>query len=235
MSGDGACCQPRSPHAETSEARCSAAWPVRRGCSIRDCASHHRQMTGPGLLSSGSGQHCWEAAAGHRKGSIWAKGQLQEGCLCIAVPTASSSPARLVPASPSPHQSGLELQRPGWHRQQHQKAAAAAAPPPGPREETSQPLGRAGCPLPAYGTAIRQTRPGHSPKREPVLSCPRQSSGDAPAASGPACVCVTADTAEAMRPLLPPAPTPSGIPLRDPALLARGLAGCRRKIPHWDT
>lgn len=146
------------------------------------------------------------------------------------MPTASSSPARLIPASLSPHHSGLELEQPSWHRQQHQKAAAAAAPPPGSREETSQLLGRDGRPLPAYGTAVRQTQPG-CPKQEPVLGCPRQSPGDALGASGPACACVTADTAEAMRPLLPPVPTLSGIPPRAPALLARGLAGCRSKIP----
>lgn len=133
MSGDGVCCQ---PHLSVS-GPCRdvfSAWLLQRGHSTCICAS----QAVLGLLSSGSNQHCWEVAAGHQKGGFGPRGSSKRNAFGIGVPLASSSLVCLIPVSPSPHQSGLELQWPVWH----QKAAAAAALP-GLRE-TSQLLGEPG-------------------------------------------------------------------------------------------
>lgn len=82
-----------------------------------------------GLLGSGSHQCYWEAAAGHPTGSVWTRGSLKRDAFCITVPTASSSAAWLVPASPRLHQPGLELHQPSWHRWQHQKVDAPGEAP----------------------------------------------------------------------------------------------------------
>lgn len=164
----------------------------------------------------------------------------------------AAGPAYLVPA---PLQQGVQLRRGcGIH------SCPWQPPPPddyaGPAELCERPMlpGSLNCSDPAgAGSSTRKQplqlllhpapekscpscwgEPGVCLWWEPVLGCPRQSPGDTPGASGPACVCVTADTAEATRPPLLPAPMPAGIPLRAPALPARGLAGCRSEIPHWD-
>lgn len=158
-----------------------------RGCSTGLAASaavcHHCQVTAR-LPSSGSSQRWWETAAGHPKGSVWTTGQLLEGCCAHSL--------FLVPVSPSPHQSGLELQRPAESshccfsstRAQRRDTAAAGASRPPP---------------PASSTARSQTQPGR-------LSGSRcwAAPGKAPAASRPR-VCVTADPAKAVQPPRPPA------------------------------
>lgn len=135
-----------------------------RGCSTGLAASaavcHHCQVTAR-LPSSGSSQRWWETAAGHPKGSVWTTGQLLEGCCAHSL--------FLVPVSPSPHQSGLELQRPAesshccfssTRAQRRDTAAAGASRPPPPCLQHCQEPDTA--------------RPA---EREPVLGCPWQSPG----------------------------------------------------------
>lgn len=134
-------------------------------------ASHRCRVTMPGLLSSASGRCCWEAPAGHRKGSVWTTGQLQEGCF---LPRSAHSlflpcPARSC-TSPALTRSDLAGTGSGTRKQPLQLLLLPAPP------EKSCPS----C--------------GGEPA-SPVLGCPRQSPGDALGASGPACTRVTADTA----------------------------------------
>lgn len=119
-------------------------------------ASRHRRMTVPGLLSSVSGQRCWEAAAGHEKGAFGPRDSSKWGCFLHRCAHSLFLPC------PACSSTSLELQRPGWHWPQHPKAAAAASPL-ALGEEPSQLLGRAGRPLPAYGGSRCWAAPGKAP------------------------------------------------------------------------
>lgn len=179
-----------------------------RGCSTGLAASaaacHHCQVT-VWLPHSGSSQHRWETAAGHPKGSIWTERQLPEGCCAHSL--------FLVPVSPSPHQSGLELQRPAESscrcfsstraRRRDTPAAGGSRPPPPCLQhcreaDTARPAGRAGA-----GAGL--------PLAKPWL---RQG-----------CVCASLLTPP--RPCSPRALLPPGIPPPALTLLTQGLAGSR--------
>lgn len=146
-----------SPRARIPAARCLAAWPARRGCGIHGWLC---QPPPPDVRARAAELCEWAALRklqlGTEKGAFGPRDGSKRDAFCIDVPTASSSPAQLIPAP------ALELQRPGWHWPQHPKAAAAASPP-GLGEEPSQLPGRAGRPLPAYGGSRCWAAPGKAP------------------------------------------------------------------------
>lgn len=150
-------------------------WAPAESCSVPGwCKGVTAHPAVPARLCWG----CWAlgeaSAAGKlqlatKNGGFGPRGSSKRNAFGVAVPTASSSLVCLIPALPSPHQSGLELSVTCLA----QKAAAAAAPP-GLRE-TSQLLGEPG--IPSLPAALPQD--SHDPA-VPSGSCCWTTPGKAP-------------------------------------------------------